>query len=268
MSLATVAAVVGIGAGANSIYQSTRNRGGGGGGGGGGASAVYQPQGQGTIDQDWLKIFQQYLDQGGDLQKLMQIFVPILQQQAGVSAGAQKDLMGAGGQLWQTAQDPQNALRDKLQQQVTDASRAGTSARGIGMGGEAAGIENQDVQNFLMNWQNQQLQRQATGLQGMTGAYNEAGRQGQGVGQNLSGAATMQTLPMQQLLAALGAGGNYLGIGQSASNIGFGQQQTGLNNLTTGLGQLSNLYRPQQIDYSGYATGPGAPQTGGPGGGY
>ena len=38
-----------------------------------------------------------------------------------------------------------------------------------------------------MNWQNQ-LQRQATGLQGMTGAYGQAGQQGNAVGQNLIGA--------------------------------------------------------------------------------
>ena len=49
----------------------------------------------------------------------------------------------------------------------------------------------------------------------------------------------------------------YLGLGQSASNIGFGQQQTGLNNLSSGLGQLSQLYS------GGYGGG-----YGGYGGGY
>ncbi|MHB8815839.1 MAG: hypothetical protein ACYDAE_21615, partial [Steroidobacteraceae bacterium] len=126
-------------------------------------------------------------------------FHNIMTGQALTNYGNEAALTGAGNALWNTAQDPQNALRNRMQQQVTDASRASTSARGIGMSPEAAGIENQDVSRFLQDWQNQQLQRQALGLQGMTGAYKGAGEQGQAGGTNLSGAQAMSALAPQLL---------------------------------------------------------------------
>jgi len=304
-TLGAIGSVVGIGSGLSNIFGHH----GGGGGVTGGATGVYQPEHQGEADTAFQQMLQQYMQsQGqqagainpvlaqafqqmlglpmnqlyGNLGEIAGGFGQRLNEQAYTNQNAQQGLMGAGNQLWQTALDPQNALRDRMQQQVTDASRAGTSARGIGMSGEAAGIENQDVRDFLMNWQNAQLGRQATGLQGMTGAYGEAGRQGQQVGQNLAGSINMGALspqflqagasfPMtaanmysgaqnpllQQLIAGMGAGNQYMGMGQNASNIGFGQQQTGINSLTTGLGQLANLFRaPPSGGNDGYQTDP------------
>jgi hypothetical protein len=201
-----------------------------------------------------------------------------LMGQAGTAQGAQQNLMGAGNQLWNTAQDPQNALRNQMQQQVTDASRAGSSARGIGMGAQGAGLENQDVSNFLMNWQNQQLGRQAQGLQGMTGAYNQAGQQGNAVGQNLAGAMNMGALGPQFLqqgaqypfdIANMYGGGmnanfynpmlqgmqgaqNYMNTGVPASGYSFAAGQTGLRNATNALQGLGQLYQPQQQGGQGY----------------
>jgi hypothetical protein len=273
--LGALASIIGIGAGAKSLF------------GGGSSSPTaqgstsYVPQAQGTADQFAQQMMQQYggaagqaapqIEQGlgqayqatqpggqfGNLGNLAQLYQQMLQGQAGQSYGQGQNLYGAGNQLWQTALDPQNALRDKMQQQVTDASRAGTSARGIGMGGEAAGIENQDVSNFLMNWQNAQLGRQAQGLQGMTGAYGGAGQQGQlgnaqlagamGMGQggaqfpmqmaNLYGQG-MQTGVYSPYAQGMGMGSNYMGIGQQGGAQAFGQNQTGLGNLAGGLGGL------------------------------
>lgn len=110
-------------------------------------------------------------------------------------------LWNAGQQTYNTSLDPQNALHDRAQGQVVDSTRAGESARGLAMGPYGAGLENKAVSDFNIDWQNQQLQRQAQG----TGSFAQAGN------------------------TAANAG-----IANNAS--AFMQNQTGLNNLTTGLG--------------------------------
>lgn len=226
----------------------------------------------------------------GDAQQAQQF----MGQQAGVTAGAQQNLLNAGNQLYQTSLDPQNALRQQLQQQITDASRAGTSSRGIGMSGEAAGIENKAVTDFLMNWQNQQLQRQATGVQGLSGASNAAATQNAQTGQNVqAGLGFGQAAPAfaqaagqtpydaqiaaaqqpfnaaNQYSGALNQGVNqpfaasmaqiipYLNAGTGASNQAFNQNQIGLNNLSTGLGQLAKSPWLQNI-FSSQSPGSGS----------
>ncbi len=289
MSLATVAAVVGIGAGAKSLIGGSQ--------GGSRNSNTYIPTGLGQADTTWQTLLGQLA--GGATGASNEITPQVAQAfahmlgidtsgltGAGAAAGQQygqvgqqaqgaaSDMLGqgrslgqAGQQLWQTALDPQNDLRNKIQQQVTDASRAGTSARGIGMGGEAAGIENKDVSDFLLNWNNNQLQRQATGLQGYANAANQSGRQYAGgltAGQ-MGADATLQSgaVPCQANVAAaslpfnaanlytgslggvnqqLGGVMNsiipYLNSGQGVTQQGFFQGQVGMNNLTTGLNQL------------------------------
>lgn len=295
MSLATVAAVVGTAAGGMSLINQFRGGSGGGGTGGGGQS--YVPQGSGGADTAWQQILQQLQGGAGGAanainpniasayQAMSQIPTSGLTQ-AGQQAGqyygnlaSNQDAMhnllanqgnqagAAGQQLWQTALDPQNQLRNMLQQQVTDASRAGTSARGIGMSGNAAGLENQDVSNFLMNWQDRQLGRQSTGLQGMLSGYNQAGQDYTGAsnlataaggnilqsGQVPYGANTMaagapfgyanqynqaQGGTNQNLSAIMAQIIPYLYAGQGATGQNFAQGQTGLNNFTSGLTQL------------------------------
>lgn len=94
---------------------------------------------------------------------------------AGFAAGDQyANLAGTanqfGGMAAQQAQslnesafDPRSQLHDYMQNQVMDASRAGTSARGLGMSPYAAGMENDAVRKFNMDWQNEQLARQMAG---------------------------------------------------------------------------------------------------------
>lgn len=202
-------------------------------------------------------------------------FHNLLTDQYRTNVGAQGNLMGAGDQLWQTALDPQSALRNRLQQQVTDASRASTSARGIGMAPEAAGIENDTVSRFLQDWQNQQLARQYQGLQGMTGAYNQAGEQGQNAGRNLIASNAMASMAPQYLMQSTQVPFDmrnqiaqrpmdlsnmfansmnqsiwgpmmraqsqtipYMNYGQGAQQNAFNQGQTNLGNLTYGLQQF------------------------------
>lgn len=290
--LGGLSSVIGIGSGLNSLAHS-------------GNTNAYKPKGLGQADQSWQDILGQLTGSvsgaGSQISpELAQAFQSLLGIDrsaigpAGAQAGNQYNALAneaqgvsgalfnqgnglgqAGQQLWQTSLDPQNELRNKLQQQTVDASRAGTSARGIGMGGESAGIENKAVNDFLFNWNNNQLQRQATGLQGYGNAANQAGRQYAG-GLTAGGMAPEYTqqgamapfnanafasgYPMQaanQYTSALGGLNNqyngilsaiipYLNSGQGATNQGFGQGQVGLNNLTTGLGQLGNQFGGSQ----------------------
>ena len=264
--LSLIASIVGIGSGINNLA-------GGGNSGGSGAGGTYVPTGRPQIDQGFLNtiapILQQIQQEQGNISGPVNAgyagtqpggqfgYIP-QQLQAAANAmvnSAQQDqtnqglLSSAGNQTYQTALDPQNALRNQLQQQVTDASRAGTSARGIGMSGEAAGIENNDVNNFLLQWQQSQLGRQLAGLQGMQGAMGTSGNLGgqagsalgqtgqflnagamfpfeaaQGYGQALQGPMSQFGGLSQQML-------NYLGLGNASSQQALGNQQSGFNDL-------------------------------------
>ena len=75
--------------------------------------------------------------------------------------------LGYGAKIMDMALDPQNALYGRTQQQLQEQTRAGLASRGINMSGAGAGIENQAMNNFNIDWQNNQLGR---GVQG-AGAY-------------------------------------------------------------------------------------------------
>lgn len=328
MSLATVASVIGIGSGIKNLT-----------GGSGGSSNAYVPTGQGGADSSWqqfMQQMQQLIGQNtGDTNPVLQqafqkmlgidtsgvtaagqtagqgdwhnydlsnLYSQMMRDQAGQAFGSADQLKSTGNQVWQTAQDPQKALQTQLQQQVTDASRAGTSARGIGMGGESAGIENKAVSDFLINWQNQQLQRQLAGGQGQAGMYDAAGRQGQLGNANLVGSMNFGALAPQYAMQAgmdpfqanmtaaqlpfqatgayqQGVNNNlsqyggamaqimpYLNFGQTASNNAFGQQQYGLNNLAWGANQLGKSSLPDWLNSYFSPAQPGA-GTGAGGGG-
>jgi hypothetical protein len=249
-----------------------------GGGSGVPGSMTYVPQHQGQADDMWQTLLTQmmgaeggsadmlvpflrdaFANSGyGDLATLMRSWGGTLEGQAGTAYDRAQGLRAAGGQMWGTALDPENALHDRTQGRVTDASRVATSARGIGMSPQAAGMETDAVSNFNLDWNDRQLGREATGMQGLTSAYDSAGRYSQLGNADLAGAQSMYqgagALPFN--LASLFSGamtngvygpasgimgnlGSYMGLGQSGSNASFGQGQTNLNNLTTGLSQFS-----------------------------
>lgn len=253
--------------------------GGGGGGGGGAGAATYVPTGQPTEDANWQSIMQGLMQTSGDQAGMLTPFLQSafgntndlytrlagLMGQYGGALGSQGQSMfnaagtlrGSGDQVYQMALDPENALRDRTQGRIVDASRASTSARGIGMGAEAAGLEDQAVSNFNIDWNDRALGRATEGLRGQVGAYDAAGRSSLGGAQELGASAQMfqgaGALPFE--LANLFSGsmqngvynpqrdllGNiqsYLGLGQSATSQAFGQNQTNLNNVTSGLGTI------------------------------
>ena len=79
----------------------------------------------------------------------------------------------------QTAFDPQQALYGRTQQQLQDQVRAGQGARGLGNSAVGAGLEDQAMGNFNIDWQNQQLARQTQGMSAMAQGSQAGGAQGQ-----------------------------------------------------------------------------------------
>jgi hypothetical protein len=122
------------------------------------------------------------------------------------------NLYGAGNQVLQASQDPQNALYNRTAQQLTDQTRAAEYARGIQSSPLGASVESNALGNFNIDWQNQQLQRQAQGLQAAQGAYGAAGNQYTGY------LGAMNQGNMQNTANIAGAQQNAFGMGQQAAN--------------------------------------------------
>src|SRR5208282_4563375 len=114
----------------------------------------------------------------------------------------QSTIQNAGNTLWNTASDPQNALYTQQQQQNTDQSRAAASASGLGTSPYAVGLENQSNMNFNTNWENQQLQRQLEGLQGLSTAGVQGAQVGEAGSNQLVGSQAMSALAPQLLQAS------------------------------------------------------------------
>lgn len=93
---------------------------------------------------------------------------------ANTTVGAGQQLLGGENQLLQTSMDPQSALYARTLGQVTDQSNAINSMYGLGNSPVGAGITGQNVSNFNIDWQNQQLQRQLQGLGGAGTATGQA----------------------------------------------------------------------------------------------
>lgn len=280
MSLATTAAVIGIGSSLYSLSQS--------GGGGGGAApsassgATFPTTGAlSTISPQALAAYQALLGQdtsgivsagnaaGGqyyDLAQMARTYHNFMNQQASTSTRGQNTLMNSGDATFAAGQDPQQALYQRILQQTQDQSRAATSARGIGMSPESAGIENRAVGDFNLNWNNQQLARMLQGLQGQTSAYNAAGNQGMLTGANIQASAgygaqvPQYTQQSQQIPYAaqqfaysqpLNASNAYTtalntafnpqlaNYNQAQQQFGYNQQAAGVNAGLTGLNQLA-----------------------------
>jgi hypothetical protein len=170
--------------------------------------------------------------------------------------GMQTGLQNAGNAAWQTALDPQKALYNRTAQQVQDQSRAASSARGLGTSPYAAGLENQAMGNFNIDWQNQQLQRELSGLQGMSSADKTAGQLGAAGSQELSGSQAMSSLAPQLLMQSA-----QLPYQTTADliNQGFANAGTFAGAESAMLGPLSGIMS-EIIPYMNYGAGAQANQ--------
>lgn len=164
---------------------------------------------------------------------------------ANLQAGAAGNLFGMGNQaapygqqILQTGFDPQNALYDRTQQQIRDQTSATNAMSGLSGTPYGAGVQNQALSNFNIDWQNQQLQRQATAAQGYGALNNAVGADYTG-GSGLGSAAT----------------GNY----QNAGGIPYSTAQGISQGQLGGLGALASgvqgSFQPAQTlanDYQAY----------------
>lgn len=195
----------------------------------GGGANYYTPTGLGNADQTWQNLLnyewnnyngsnfaqfgQQSLQQGLDANSQYgpgyqaaannagagySNLANILNTQSGQNFGTQNALLGAGQQVFNLGLDPQSALYDRTRQQVTDQSNAVNSAYGLGSSAAGAGMTNQALSNFNIDWQNNQLGRALQGLQGYAGAAGTAGRYGE-LGTQQASAAPGYTLQGGQL---------------------------------------------------------------------
>ena len=170
--------------------------------------------------------------------------------QQGVAAGQQA--YGAGSQLEQSGLstlpdvqallsmgfDPQNALYARTQQQVTDQTNAQNARSGLAGTPYGQGVANQTNANFNIDWQNQQLQRAATGAGAASGLMGQAGNT---IGQG----AALQTAGNQEQLQGYGQSYNtFGGINANALGLLSGGAQYGQ--------QASQIPQQQIQDYMAY----------------
>ena len=168
-----------------------------------------------------------------------------LQGAAGTAAGmgqtAATNQFNLGGSLIPGAQaimqqgfDPQQALYARTLQQVQDAQRAGAAASGVGTSPYGAGLENQALSNFNIDWQNQQLGREATAA----GAALPLAQ----------GATAMQTqAPINYMQASSLPYSSYQQIGQD--------QNAAIQQLLQQTGQMQGQQQVPYMDYLSLLSG-------------
>lgn len=159
-------------------------------------------------------------------------------------------------QVMQTGFDPQDELYGRTASRLQNQMRSSQGARGVQMSPHGAGLENQGMSDFNIDWENQQLQRQATAsgaaaqLWGQGGEAIQGGMQlSQSVPQNIATYAGMlQQLGMNAYSPQMWAGqqyGNMFAQGSQAQSGAYANQlkaheinQTADNAFWGGIGQL------------------------------
>ena len=170
-----------------------------------------------------------------------------MQSGAGITGTALGQLPGVNA-LMSLGFDPQNALYSQLQNQNQQQNLATLGQSGVAGTPYGQGVAGQQNTNFNIDWQNQQLQRAATGA-GAAGSLlgSIGGATNTGLGQMQQGAA----LPYQ---TSQGITGNQLGLlgqagqqGALASQTPQMQIQDYLNYLSGATGQQGANNQTAQI---------------------
>lgn len=106
--------------------------------------------------------------------------------QATGNYGMQNELQRAGANVFNMSLDPQHALYNRTVQQLQDQTGVTNSMYGLGSSAAGAGVANQALSNFNIDWQNNQLSRAVQGLGAYAGAGNAALNYGQLANQQAS----------------------------------------------------------------------------------
>jgi len=136
---------------------------------------------------------------------------------AGYGAGGAQSLSNAGQSLLQSGFDPQSALFNRTQQQLLDQSNAVNAMSGVAGTPYGASVTSNALGNFDINWQNNQLNRQATAA----GAASPLLQAAPGL------AASSGALPSQAYLGQLGAISPFLNQQLQAGTTGLGSALPG-----------------------------------------
>ena len=191
--------------------------------------------------------------------------MPAAQQAAGYMGQIAPQAYGAGQQLQNQmlaalpqyqdilamGTDPQGALYQRTLQQLKDQMGGSMAQTGLTSTGAGMGIQQQGLENFNIDWQNQQLNRALSAMQGYGGAMGQAGQTLQGAtGLEQAGAqAALQAgqIPFQASQAVMGQQGQdlaqYLAAMQGAQGMGTQNLGSMLNYMQQGMGanQLANM---------------------------
>lgn len=239
--------------------------------GGGGGGSYYVPTGLQTADQQWQDIQNaniglyssqtpyladygtQSLNQGyralGNYGNNLQMAADTAGAQYGVLGGqlqgAANNQFAAGNQLYQTAFDPQGALYNRTLQQLQDQTGATNSMYGLGSSAAGAGVANQALSNFNIDWQNNQLQRQLQGVQGAGQAYGQGGSLGQAGAQSTYQSSQLPFQTAQNIAAIPGQLGNTYGQYLQSNIYGPGQgfQSQAIPYMNAGIGAQGVPYQ-------------------------
>lgn len=161
---------------------------------------------------------------------------------AGLMTGAGNAGLSAALAALQAGFDPQGALYNRTQQQVSDQANATAAMYGLGSSPYGAGTTGQTLSNFNIDWQNNQLGRELAALSGFTGgaagAANDFGAAAS-LGQNGLGVLTNSgMLPYETSQGIYGNDLNALGAYTSgmvgALTPGFQQQNSDLGYIAAG----------------------------------
>jgi hypothetical protein len=164
--------------------------GGGGGAGGGGSVPIYQFSGQPQADVNAQtatsnlynnpqaqQIYNQAQGSLGGIPSQNTGYNPANVTQQGLNVqDAAAGLPAMMQQIYRTSFDPQQALFQSMQQQVTDQTNAQLSNQGLTGSPFAAGIMGQNLSGLDINWQNNLLNREAQGAQAISGLESQFGK--------------------------------------------------------------------------------------------
>ncbi|MCA8301288.1 hypothetical protein LGN24_07300 [Burkholderia seminalis] len=184
----------------------------------------------------------------------------LLNQQANSNFATQAGLLQAGQNVYNMGLDPQNALYDRTLNQLTQQTGATNSMYGLGSSAAGAGVQNQALSNFNIDWQNNLLQRATQGLQAYSGAAGTAGRFGELAGQQAAAApgyALMSgQLPYQTAQMIAGMPGNLANTYGSFLNSNvYGPAEGMMNSI---IQYMNNGNGAQAVPFQSQAQGAGA----------
>lgn len=143
-------------------------------------------------------------------------------------------------QLLDMGFDPQNEVYGRTAHNLSQQVRSGLEQRGINSSPYGAGVENQAMGDFNIDWENNKLNRASTAVNSALPVFGQAGTQmgqGQQVAQtvpqlsaDIAGAgANIGNMAYQQPNAVIANWLNYVGQGNNANQIGVQTYQAQLD---------------------------------------